>query len=146
MSSNGLAIWTGDDPMTSLSLSAKLAEQGVTLPEFVMPETADGLTEYAASVDAAVRAKGWEYRPDIALDLFSFRKFVMFKDLDPESDPESWDENFSPETHPLIAELFHPGTTSAAEAGDAFPENEIDVRLPSEKSYNITENPRRLPT
>ena len=104
--------------MTSLSLSAKLAEQGVTLPEFVMPETADGLTEYAASVDAAVRAKGWEYRPDIALDLFSFRKFVMFKDLE----PESWDENFSPETHPLIAELFHHGPTYAADAGTAFPE------------------------
>ncbi|HJK71767.1 MAG TPA: DUF3320 domain-containing protein [Methanocorpusculum sp.] len=130
---NYVLRWTGDDPMTSLSLSAKLAEQGVTLPEFVMPETADGLTEYAAAVDAAVRAKGWEYCPDIALDLFSFRKFVMFKDLD----PESWDENFSPETHPLIAELFHPGTTSVSRAGDTFPENEIDIRLPSEKSYNI---------
>ncbi|HJK21266.1 MAG TPA: DUF4011 domain-containing protein, partial [Methanocorpusculum sp.] len=57
---NYVLKWTGDDPMTSLSLSAKLAEQGVTLPEFVMPETADGLTEYAALVDAAVRAKGWE--------------------------------------------------------------------------------------
>ncbi|HJJ96466.1 MAG TPA: DUF3320 domain-containing protein [Methanocorpusculum sp.] len=130
---NYLLKWTGDDPVTSLSLSAKLAEQGITIPDFIMPETADGLTEYAATVDAAVRGKGWEYCPDMALDLFSFRKFVMFKDLD----PESWDENFSPETHPLIAGLFRPGPSPAAETGDTFPENEIDLRLPSEKSYNI---------
>ncbi len=130
---NYVLTWTGDDAVTSLSLTAKLAEQGVTLPEFTMPETADGLTAYAAAVDAAIRSKGWEYCPEIALDLFSFRKFVMFKDLD----PESWGEGFSPETHPLIAELFHPGSTSAADAGIAFPENEIDLRLPSEKSYNI---------
>ncbi|HJJ99382.1 MAG TPA: ATP-binding protein, partial [Methanocorpusculum sp.] len=130
---NYVLTWTGDDPATSLSLSEKLAEQGITIPDFIMPETTDGLTEYAAAVDAAVREKGWEYCPEMVLDLFSFRKFVMFKDLD----PKSWDENFSPETHPLIAGLFHPETSPDAEAGETFPENEIDLRLPSEKSYNI---------
>ncbi|MDR3102057.1 MAG: DUF3320 domain-containing protein [Methanocalculaceae archaeon] len=130
---NYVLKWTGDDVMTSISLSAKLAEQGIILPEFIMPETADGFLDYTADVAATIRGKGWEYCPDTVLDLFSFRKFVLFKDLD----PESWDEDLSPETHPLIAELFHPGTSSPAAVGDAFPENEIDLRLPSEKSYNI---------
>ncbi|MDR0439009.1 MAG: DUF3320 domain-containing protein [Methanocalculaceae archaeon] len=130
---NYVLKWTGDDPVTSPSLLAKLVEQGITIPEFIMPETADGFIEYVASVDVIVNEKGWMYCPDITLDLFNFRKFVMFKDLD----PESWDKNFSPEMHPLITELIHPKVSFIAESCDPFPENEIDSRLPSERSYNI---------
>ncbi len=129
---NYLLKWTGEDAVTSLSLIAKLAEQNVLIPEFTMPESEEDLQAYFAAVETAVTAKGWQYVPDLALDLFSFRKFVMFKDLD----PESWDESFSLEEHPLIAGIFHPDTAAAPETIE-FSEQDVDIRLPSEKSFNI---------
>ncbi|HJJ90750.1 MAG TPA: DUF3320 domain-containing protein [Methanocorpusculum sp.] len=130
---NYILKWTGDEPITSLSLSAKLAEQGINLPDFPMPETTKDFNEYITAVETTIHEKGWKYCQDIALDLFNFHKFVMFKDLD----SQSWDEKYAPETHPLIAGLFHPETPPTTDTNDTFPENEIDRRLPSEKSYNI---------
>ncbi|HJJ56510.1 MAG TPA: DUF4011 domain-containing protein, partial [Methanocorpusculum sp.] len=124
--------WTGDDPISSLSLSAKLSEQGVTLPVFEMSESVNGYIEYVSQVQESIFIKGWEYIPEISLDLFSFRKYVMFKDLD----PESWEGNLSLETHPLISELFNPSDVSSTDL-PAYPTNEIDICLPSENSYNI---------
>lgn len=123
--------WTGEDPTLSLSLIAKLAEQGVILPDMGHPETIEEITAYFTLIRETVAEKDWVFTPGIALDLFSFRKFVMFKDLD----PASW-EGVSPlEKNPLIKRLFHP--EAEANPAPSFPENEADLRLPSERSYNI---------
>ena len=123
--------WAGDDPAVSLSLVAKLAEQGVILPDMVHPETIEEVAAYFTTVQETVAAKGWTFVPEISLDLFSFKKFVMFKDLD----PASWGGEYSPVDNPLIQRIFHPEVQENPIA--AIPENELDIRLPSERSYNI---------
>lgn len=123
--------WTGEDPTLSLSLIAKLAEQGIILPDMGHPETIEEITAYFTLIRETVAEKDWIFTPCITLDLFSFRKFVMFKDLD----PASW-EGVSPlEKNPLIKRLFRPEVEK--DATPSFPENEVDLRLPSERSFNI---------
>ena len=105
--------WTGEDPVVSLSLSAKFAEQGVELPDLVHPETSAEVGEFFNAVEETIKSKGWTLCPEIVLDLFSFKKYVMFKDLD----PVSWGEDFSIEDNPLIDSIFNP-TESPAETAE----------------------------
>ncbi|HJJ48307.1 MAG TPA: DUF3320 domain-containing protein [Methanocorpusculum sp.] len=122
--------WTGDDPQISLSLIAKLASENITLPDLGHPDSPGELDDYFEAVRKAVAHRNWDFIPDIALDLFSFRKFVMFKDLD----PESWGGSFEIESNPLIKNLFEPEPA----ANDlVIDENKLDGRLKSGESYNI---------
>ena len=123
--------WTGEDPTLSLSLIAKLAEQGVILPDMGHPETIEEVTAYFTLIRETVAEKSWVFMPGVTLDLFSFRKFVMFKDLD----PASWAGVSPLETNPLIKRIFHPQTDD--DPSPPFLENEMDLRLPSERSFNI---------
>ncbi len=123
--------WTGEDPTLSLSLVAKLAEQGVILPDLGHPETVEEISAYFNTILETVAEKNWKFIPGISLDLFSFRKFVMFKDLD----PAGWEGSSPLETNPLIKRLFHP--EAEINPAQPFPEKEADLRLPSERSFNI---------
>ena len=105
--------WTGEDPVVSLSLSAKFAEQGIELPDLGHPDTAAEVGAFFDSVEETIKSKGWTLCPEIVLDLFSFKKYVMFKDLD----PASWGEDFSIEDNPLIDSIFNP-TEAPAETAD----------------------------
>jgi len=105
--------WTGEDPVVSLSLSAKFAEQGIELPDLGHPDTAAEVGAFFDSVEETIKSKGWMLCPEIVLDLFSFKKYVMFKDLD----PASWGEDFSIEDNPLIDSIFNP-TEAPAETAD----------------------------
>ena len=105
--------WTGEDPVVSLSLSAKFAEQGIELPYLGHPDTAAEVGAFFDAVEETIKSKGWTLCPEIVLDLFSFKKYVMFKDLD----PASWGEDFSIEDNPLIDSIFNP-TEAPAETVD----------------------------
>ena len=78
-----------------------------------------------------VAEKDWLFIPGISLDLFSFRKFVMFKDLD----LAGWEGSSPLEANPLIKRLFHPQADQ--NPAPLFQENEVDLRLPSERTFNI---------
>ena len=105
--------WSGEDPVVSLSLSAKFAEQGIELPDLGHPESAADVSAFFESVEEIIKEKGWTLCPEVVLDLFSFKKYVMFKDLD----PASWGEDFAIEDNPLINSIFHP-TEAPAETED----------------------------
>ena len=105
--------WSGEDPVVSLSLSAKFAEQGIELPDLGHPESAADVSAFFESVEEIIKEKGWTLCPEVVLDLFSFKKYVMFKDLD----PASWGEDFAIEDNPLIDSIFHP-TEAPAETED----------------------------
>ncbi len=82
--------WREEEVQENLSLAAKLkTDFGVTLPEFPSEEELVP-SRYAAAVARAVAGqRGWEVQPDaITLGFFSFAKFLMFRDLDPENWPE----------------------------------------------------------
>ncbi len=106
---NYTLVWTGEDPVVSLSLAAKLAELGISLPELGHPETAQEVGAFFDAVEATLRQKNMQLLAEIVLDLFSFKKYVMFKDLD----PQSWGEGYTIEKAPLINCIFHPETMQA---------------------------------
>ncbi len=113
--------WSGEDPVVSLSLSAKFAEQGIELPDLGHPESAAEVGAFFDAVEEIIKPRGWLLCPEIILDLFSFKKYVMFKDLD----PASWGKEFAIEENPLIDSIFHPTEVPAEsaelpEAGEEF--------------------------
>jgi len=124
--------WTGDEIFASITLQAKMKEFGIQLPEFEMPEEAAGIEEYFRAVSGAIhRKKDWKLLPEICLDLFNFRKFVMYKDLD----PATWPEDMSPADHPLIRKVFNPEDPPCEVPG--FLEEEVDLKLSAKDAYQI---------
>lgn len=124
--------WTGDEIFTSITLQAKMKEFGIELPEFEMPEEAIGIEEYFRAVSREIHGKSnWKLLPEICLDLFNFKKFVMYKDLD----PATWPEDMSPADHPLIREVFNPEDPECEVSG--FLEEEVDLKLPVKNTYQI---------
>lgn len=87
---------------TNLSLAAKLkSDFGLILPDI----TDDFLiAEYFAAVEEIVSPqKRWHvHRDEIALGFFSFGKFLMYADLD----PENWPEGKKPGDHSVIKTLI----------------------------------------
>ncbi len=117
--------WTKEDIGTNLSLRERLLENGIALDDFEMPEDARSIDDYLTSVSKAIRKQSeWRVTRDAHLGFFSFTKFVMYKDLD----PEGWPEDQGPAHHPLIKRLFDPSGDDQI-GGDLFDEQEIDDRL-----------------
>ncbi len=80
-----------EDVSSNLSLEAYLDRvHKIRLPDFEAREDLD-LSTYVRSLGVAVREKpGWEVSEDeIQLGFFSFAKFLMYRDLDPECWPPS---------------------------------------------------------
>lgn len=123
--------WTGEDIISNISLQAKLLDYGVELPDFEMARTPEGVDEYLDQVTEAIsHKKNWEVRDKIYLGFFSFTKFVMYKDLD----PESWPEDMPLEENPLIKAIFDP---AEEEIGPGFREDQVDMKLSSEDVYHV---------
>ncbi len=123
--------WTGEDIISNISLQAKLLDYGVEIPDFEMPRTHDGIEEYLNLVKESIaHEKEWEVTEKVFLGFFSFTKFVMYKDLD----PESWPEDMPLEENPLIKAIFDP----AEEKLDmGFQEDQVDVKLSSQDVYHV---------
>ncbi|EKQ54241.1 MAG: DNA/RNA helicase, superfamily I [Methanobacterium sp. Maddingley MBC34] len=123
--------WTGEDIIPNISLQAKLLDYGVEIPDFEMPRTQEGVDEYLDQVNESIsHEKGWEVKDKVYLGFFSFTKFVMYKDLD----PESWPEDMPLEENPLIKAIFDP---AEEELSPGFQEDQVDVKLSSEDVYHV---------
>lgn len=97
----------GEPPSPNLSLQAKLdGEFGLKLPDFGNEDDVD-LAAYMEGIAATVAAKArWEVKPDaIVLGFFSFSKFLMYRDLD----PETWPDDGALDDHSLIKALLQDG-------------------------------------
>jgi hypothetical protein len=101
-----------EPPSPNLTLQAKLkAEFGLALEDFHDEDALD-LPAYCARVAETVSKQSrWEVLPDaMVLGFYSFAKFLMYRDLD----PDHWPTEGSIDAHPLIAALLR----------DGFPESE----------------------
>ncbi len=90
--------------LTNLSLQAKLRQLGVQLPDVPdISELEPG--KYFREVEQAVAQKPrWQVLPnDIVLWFFSFSKYLMYRDLD----PEIWQQSRPIVANPLIHALLH---------------------------------------
>jgi very-short-patch-repair endonuclease len=98
--------WREEEVQENLSLVAKLkTDFGITLPEFTTEEELVP-SRYAAAVSRAVAGRpGWEVQPDaMTLRFFSFAKFLIFRDLDPENWPKP--KLFLDSLSPLLRDGF----------------------------------------
>lgn len=89
---------------TNLSLQAKLnVDFGLQLPD--VPDVEElKADDYFASVERVIEKQpGWKvHRNQMTVWFFSFTKFLMFRDLD----PEVWPEGKGPFDHPLVGGLL----------------------------------------
>ncbi len=124
--------WTGEDIFANISLQAKLSETGLSLPDLNMPEDKAEIDDYFHSVtDVISDRKGWEVVPDICLGFFSFTKFVMYKDLD----PDSWPVERPLTDQDLLRGILDP--SPAADTDGGFSEENIDEKLSARDAYHI---------
>ncbi|MGJ5176676.1 DUF3320 domain-containing protein [Bradyrhizobium oligotrophicum] len=96
-----------EPPSPNLSLQAKLdAEFGLKVADFGDEDDVD-IAGYLAGVAETVAGKQkWEVKADaIVLGFFSFSKFLMYRDLD----PENWPADGALDRHPLITALLQDG-------------------------------------
>lgn len=119
--------WSGAELSPNLSLEAKLAEQSVELPPLETPEDKAAIDAYFQAVNEAItEQENWRVVRHIYLDFFSFTKFVMYKDLE----PEAWDVN----THPLLGKIFGETTGNGGSCG--FQPEHVDKQS-SETFYHV---------
>lgn len=124
---------TEEDIVTNLSLQAKLNQEfGVRLPD--LPD-GDGLNvaDYLSSVRSAIASQPrWEVQPDrILLGFFSFAKFLMYRNLD----PETWIAERRIDSHPLIERMLGPGfDPDSPMCGD---DDMIDPLIPPERLLHV---------
>jgi superfamily I DNA and/or RNA helicase/very-short-patch-repair endonuclease len=121
--------WDGSEIITNMSLQARLREEGVELPEFRMPPSPGGVSDYLKRVEDAVSSmEGWGVTDEVQLGFFSFTKFLMYMDLDPSSYP-NWDEIVD---RPLLRALFSIDVDDDAE--------EVDIdSIPYRDLYHVVD-------
>ncbi|WP_458403984.1 DUF3320 domain-containing protein [Methanobrevibacter sp.] len=122
--------WTGEDIQTNISLKAKLLDAGIELPDFEFKRYGEVIDHYIASVRRAVsRMEGWKVNSNVALGFFSFTKFVMYNDLN----PEAWADNVDLTKNELIQAIFNPAKNDQ----EAFREEDIDTQLEYQNMYQV---------
>ncbi|MBX3499986.1 MAG: DUF3320 domain-containing protein [Alphaproteobacteria bacterium] len=108
------ARWDETDPGINLSLVAKLkSEFALDLPDADEAEDLDVAAWFRRVAEAVSGMPGWEVRPDaIVLGVFSFAKFLMYRDLD----PANWPDDRRIDRHEKVASLLlgRPLTTEAS--------------------------------
>ena len=122
--------WTEEELQTNISLKAKLKEDGIKLPEFTSKKYVEVVEHYIRDVKQAVSPmKHWKVNSNVALGFFSFTKFVMYNDLN----PESWDDNVDLTKNELIEAIFNPNKNTKK----GFNEKDIDKKLEYKDMYQV---------
>ena len=124
--------WTGEDIQNNISLHAKLLENGIELPKFEQTSALEATDIYFDSVKKAIAPiKNWEINTEkVSLGFFSFTKFIMYNDLN----PESWEDNVDLTTNELIQAIFNPKKNVY---DDTFEEDEVDEKLHYKTMYQV---------
>ncbi|MDA1016564.1 MAG: DUF4011 domain-containing protein, partial [Planctomycetota bacterium] len=117
-----------DEPSTNLSLKEKLkAEFGLQLPEVPELDDLDPAAYFDAVEQVISNQPNWRlHRDRQTIWFFSFAKFLMFRDLD----PETWPTDRSPVQHRLLRGLLgEPIEFDAPKIGeDESLDDHIDAR------------------
>jgi Protein of unknown function (DUF4011)/AAA domain len=96
-----------EPPSPNLSLQAKMDEEfGLKIEDFGDEDDVD-IAAYLAGIAETVSQKSrWEVKPDaMVIGFFSFSKFLMYRDLD----PENWPAGAGLDLHDLIKGLLQDG-------------------------------------
>lgn len=124
--------WREEEIQTNISLRAKLKDEGINLPEFEMAQYSESVNHYITKVRDLTSKIGWKVNNDIALGFFSFTKFIMYKDLN----PDSWEKGVDLTQNEIISSIFNPKSINQSEL---FSEENID-ELPYSDIYNVLDS------
>lgn len=127
--------WQGDEIQANLSLQLFLQRQfGMKLPGIEDFESLD-IDAYLASVAKLVEdTPDWEVLPnDAVLGLFSFAKFMMYRDLD----PALWTQFGGMESIPMLRGVVSDGFPGAALSGDNF---DIDKEITPDRMRHVVDS------
>lgn len=121
---------------SNLSLEALLDQvHGIKLPTFEASDTFDPAAYFDEVADAVSAKPGWEVLPDeIVLGFFSFAKFLMYRDLD----PDTWPAGRSLIDRELVLGLLRDGFDAT---GDMIPEDaNIDQHIAPADMLHIVDS------
>lgn len=128
-------VWLQEDASENLSLAAKLkADFGLILPEFKAGDDFDPVA-YIDEVSKSISSQeGWSVEPNaMVLGFFSFAKFLMYRDLD----PETWPANKRIDQQPLILATLQNGFPAR---GEIFPDNtHVDKIVPVSEQRHVVD-------
>lgn len=127
--------WQGDEVVANLSLQLFLQRQfEMKLPEIEEFESLD-IDDYLAKVAALIEGKpDWAVVPDDAvLGLFSFAKFMMYRDLD----PASWEQLGGLEAIPTLRGVVSDGFPGAAISTN---DEDIDATVSPERMRHVVDS------
>ena len=122
----------GHRGMFNLSLVEKLKERGSNFRPRLRWRRRRSREAFVLVEEAVTEKTGWTVARDrMAVGFFSFGKFLMYKDLD----PDAWPAEAKPGDHPLIAAILRDGFR---ERGGAVPPGvSIDAVRPPGKVMEV---------
>jgi very-short-patch-repair endonuclease len=127
--------WREEPPSPNLTLQAKMsAEFALAIEDFKDEEEVD-LAAYCAKIAETVsKQKRWEVLPDsMVLGFFSFAKFLMYRDLD----PDTWPKEGAIDSRDMIGALLRDGFP---ESSQLIPDDAaIDDVIPPVESHHVVD-------
>ncbi len=127
--------WTEEELVGNISLHLRLKNDfGIDLPPLPAPEEFD-IVDYFAAVSRAIENQpSWSVTPDeMVLGLFSFAKYLMYRDLD----ADNWPPAAALGAHPFIAALLGEGFPGAEPSFAG--EERIDIELTPERLAHVVD-------
>jgi very-short-patch-repair endonuclease len=126
---------SGEDPIVNPALAQYLSGFGITLP--TLPDTTAMAEDYdlqsllSTTSELIHRKKDWGLKTDIYLGLFSFQKFVMYKDL------EANGEQFA--GHRMIRNLVLSSGGHIVGLPDDIRAMQLDKEYPPESTFQVVD-------
>ncbi|MCY4562646.1 MAG: DUF3320 domain-containing protein [Flavobacteriaceae bacterium] len=106
-------------------------EFGITI-DFPDEITSSSLSEIFTTIENSVNLPRWKLLKDeIRLGLFSFSKFLMWKDLD----ENNWDEDSKPHQHPLLSSFL--GGESNKDSPISIGQEKLNDKVSLKETYHV---------
>jgi very-short-patch-repair endonuclease len=127
--------WTEDEIVENISLRARLKNDfRIELPELPTLEELDLVAYFDAVAKAVAGQANWSVAPDdMVLGLFSFAKYLMYRDLD----ADTWPDRAAIDRHPVVAGLLGEGFPGAEPSFAG--EERIDAELSAERLAHVVD-------
>ena len=118
------ALYNGDDVEPNTCLQTKLQEEfGFEFPGEQRLETREDLEAYFQDfADQCAELEGWKVTDDVAIGLFTYTKFLMYRDLD----PAQWRDNQPLDSHPNLQRTL---------GGSGWPERDESETQPFDPTH-----------